>query len=335
MGRKGGLQMDGGTGLGAFLDMWLGGVVGGSVRHNTYTAYGGYIENHIKPFFGEKPLEEIGTDTVQRFVRSLGAEGKGLAAKTVRVVASVLSGALQCAVDYGYIVKNPCARVRLPKIAEKEIAVFTQEEQRRIERAAMAASDKRAVGIVLCLYTGIRLGELCALQWEQVDFKNKTLCVRYSLNRTKNKEGGRKTAMTPQEPKSAKSKRVIPLPNFLCGIVKGLRRESPGAYVLSMPGGKFVHPRTVQLLYAKLLKTAGVPYHSFHALRHTFATRAIELGADIKTVSEILGHANASITINRYVHSLGEQKRKMMNCLDALYLSGSYRKPAKERRHPQ
>ncbi|GHV02842.1 site-specific integrase [Clostridia bacterium] len=308
------------TRLSDFLDWWIETVIKGNVRRNTYTAYRGYIDNHIKRLLGNNRLKELTPAAIQQFVHTLCTEERGLAAKTVRVVASMLSGALECAAGYGYIPKNPCVKMRLPKAAEKEVEVFTQDEQSRIEYAVERSEDARTLGIVICLYTGLRLGELCGLRWENIDFENKFITVRKSLNRAENKGGGRnKTVMLEQEPKTANAKRIIPLPDFLREMLKKAKSESNGPPVISMKNGRYVNPRTLQILYAKLLKTAGVPHCKFHTTRHTFATRAIEIGMDIKSVSEILGHANATITINRYVHSLTEQKIKGMRMLNAYF----------------
>jgi integrase len=233
---------------------------------------------------------------------------------------TILNGAMQCAVDYEYIAKNPCARVRLPRAVFKESDIFTREEQSKIERATERSEDMRLLGVKTTLYTGLRLGELCGLKWEYVDLRNGTISVKSSLNRTKNREDGHgKTTLSEQEPKSAKSKRVIPIPRFLCRILREAKEKSKGVYVVHSENGGFVDPRTMQMLYAQLLKTAGVSYRKFHTLRHTFATRAIELGMDVKTLSEILGHASAGVTIDRYVHSLSEQKRKMMDNFESYH----------------
>ncbi|GHU99523.1 site-specific integrase [Clostridia bacterium] len=306
--------------LGDFLDWWVETAIKVNVRLNTYTAYRGYIDNHIKRLLGGSRLGEIKPMTIQQFVHALSTDERGLAAKSVRVIASMLSSALECAADYGYIPKNPCVRMRLPKVIEKEVEVFTRDEQSKIEYAAERSGDARTLGIVISLYTGLRLGELCGLRWENIDFENKTMTIKKSLNRIENKSGGKnKTVMLEQEPKTANAKRIIPLMDILCEMLKKAKTESSGPHVISMPDGRYVNPRTLQMIYAKLLKTANVPYYKFHATRHTFATRAIEIGMDIKSVSEILGHANATITINRYVHSLTEQKIKGMSMLNEYF----------------
>ena len=305
------------TKLSEFLDWWVETAVKENVRLNTYTAYRGYIDNHIKRLLADKLLCEMKPAVIQQFVYTLCTEERGLVAKTIRVISSMLSSALECAADYEYITKNPCVRMRLPKVVEKEVDVFTQDEQSKIELAVEQSGDTRTLGIIISLFTGLRIGELCGLRWENIDFENKTITIKKSLNRAENKNGGKnKTIMLEQEPKTPHAKRIIPLMDILCDMLTRVKAESNSPYVISMSNGRYVNPRTLQMIYAKLLEAAGVPYYKFHATRHTFATRAIEIGMDIKSVSEILGHANATITINRYVHSLTEQKIKGMSMLN-------------------
>jgi integrase len=300
-----------------FLDMWIENIIKGNVRISTYSAYRGYIENHIKQLLYDEQIDEIDTEKIQRFIGQLANREKALSPKTIRSIVIMLKTALQCAVDYEYIIKNPCLKVRLPRLKEKEVNVFTHEEQRKLETAILNSRDSRHIGVLLCLYTGLRIGELCALRWDHVNLKEKTLSIKSSLNRVSNdKNNGSKTQIIQEEPKTKKSKRTIPLPEFICEILCKQKKDSGSQYVISMKSGKPVEPRTMQAIYKKLLRETGIADHNFHILRHTFATRTIEIGADVKTISEILGHSNSMITINLYVHSLAEQKQKVMRGLN-------------------
>jgi integrase len=311
--------MDGKTKLNDFLDEWLETVMHGNVRYATWAAYGGYINNHIKRLIGDVPLDELTPPLLQKFIHDLTEEGR-IGARTIGIVVTTLKSTLLYAEDCDYIMKSPCRRLKLPRVEEEEVVVFANDEQTRIERAVANSDDKRHIGILLTLYTGVRIGELCALKWENVDFNERVIYVKASLSRTATDKGSkRKTEMKPQEPKTKKSKRSIHLPNFLVKILRELKKTSDSEYVFSGPTGKFVHPRTMQVLYKKLLASIGIRYIKFHGLRHTFATRAIETNADVKTISVTLGHTNAMITINRYTHSLIEQKRKMTFGLNAYF----------------
>jgi integrase len=373
--------------LGEFLDYWLSNAIKNNVRQSTYTAYRGYIENHIKRHIGTEPLKRLKAERLQALVTDLkngdnSAEVKfatndstadfaakysgdrvgnltkkcvvmdaadgcaleeadnlghtlavrkpagestsilayALAAKTVRSIFFMLRGALKFAAECGYIAKDPCAGVRLPRQEEKEIKAFSKREQNKLQAAIERSQDTRNVGVLISLYTGLRIGEVCALKWTVVDFIRGELSVKLSLNRERNYDNRKKrTAIVEVEPKTKKSRRTIPLPKFLCRMLKHLKGVSKSDYVISMKSGKAVEPRIMQKIYKNLLWFAKIEYVGFHTLRHTFATRAIELGADVKTISEVLGHANTMITVNRYTHSLMEQKRKMMKGFDIFY----------------
>ncbi|MCL2630386.1 MAG: site-specific integrase [Firmicutes bacterium] len=304
--------------VGGYLDTWLDTVIKGSVRYSTYTSYNGYINNHIKRFMGGDILAETKTANVQGLVAKLVEEGR-IGARTIGIIIGMLKNALGYAEEYELIMKNPCRKIRLPKVEEDEVEIFDDNEQTRIEKAVFKSGDNRYYGALLTLYTGVRIGELCALKWCNVDFANKCLYIKKSLNRTaRNDDSGKKTIMAECEPKTKKSKRIIQLPDFILKLLRKLKSESSSDYVLSMKSGKYVHPRTMQTLHKKLLLKAGVSYNNFHVLRHTFATRASE-NTDAKTVSDTLGHTNTMITVNRYMHSQREQKQRMMNGLNTYF----------------
>lgn len=175
-----------------------------------------------------------------------------------------------------------------------------------------------ALGILLALYTGIRLGELCALRWEHVDLHEKALYIRSTLQRIPNLSGvGPKTHVTITPPKSKCSLRKIPLPNFLVALLESAAIHSQ-AYLLTGVEWRFMEPRTMQYHFKRYIATCRIADANFHCLRHTFATRCIELGFDVKSLSEILGHSNVNITLNRYVHSSFDLKRENMAKLSAL-----------------
>lgn len=304
--------------MSGFLNYWLEQVMRGNVRQSTYMAYRGYIVNHIQEHLGTEKLIELKTERLQKFIAIL--QTKRLASKTIRSILLMLRGALKCAVDYEYIIKNPCDKVRLPKLEEKEIVVFEKIDQKRLEKTIAKTDDIRNYGILICLYTGLRIGELCGLKWDSINFEQRTIEIKNSLNRVITYDGGtKKTALVETAPKTKKSRRTILLPSFVCQFLKAMRKKGNSDYVISMKNGKAVEPRMMQVIYKKLLKAASIEYVCFHTLRHTFATRAIEAGADVKTVSEILGHANTMITVNRYAHSLFDQKRRLMEKLNLLY----------------
>ena len=201
-------------------------------------------------------------------------------------------------------------KLKRPKLKEKPVECFTLGEQKQIEQAILSGKKDKLYGIILCLYSGLRIGELIALQWSDMDFAKGILTVSKSCHDSK---GG----LFIDEPKTATSRRVIPLPKQLLPILKGIKKKSDSPFVVSA-NGKSVSVRSYQRSFELLLKKLNIPHKGFHSLRHTFATRALECGMDVKTLSEILGHKNPTVTLNRYAHSLMEHKADMMNRLGKL-----------------
>ena len=172
-------------------------------------------------------------------------------------------------------------------------------------------------GVVLCLYTGLRIGELLALEWKDIDFSNGTISVTKTCYDGKD-NNGKYTRIT-DTPKTPTSQRVIPFPKQLISYLKSVRKQDKSDFVVSSGSNKSLSVRAYQRSFELLLKKLNISHKGFHALRHTFATRALECGMDVKTLSEILGHKNATVTLNRYVHSLMEHKKDMMNRVGKLF----------------
>ncbi|MGN0477542.1 MAG: site-specific integrase [Ruminococcus sp.] len=177
-------------------------------------------------------------------------------------------------------------------------------------------TDLNKMGIILALYTGIRLGELCALKWENICFDSNIIRIRHTMQRIQNNSinSTQKTKIIITEPKSLSSMRDIPLPKCIVEIVRRFQ-SNPENYILTGNNFEFVEPRTMQNRFKKIIKDSGIEDKNFHVLRHTFATRCVEQGFETKSLSEILGHSNVNITLNRYVHSSLQLKRDNMDKL--------------------
>ncbi len=196
-----------------------------------------------------------------------------------------------------------------------EVVCFTEAEQQRIEDEIAKMLQKRSSrhklnGIVICLHTGLRIGELLALEWEDIDFENALMTIAKTCRDGKDENGNYKKIV--DRPKTYSSRRVIPLSKGLLALLTEMKAESKSNFVISDSNGNTVHVRSFQRSYELLLKRLGIPHKKFHALRHTFATRANERAMDDKTLSEVLGHKSPVITLKLYVHSLLDHKRKMM-----------------------
>lgn len=205
---------------------------------------------------------------------------------------------------------------------ENEIQVLDKQTQLRLERFLMRdVYNLKKTGVLLSLCMGLRLGEICALRKGQILYRDEILQVRATMQRIQNFNDevdwkgreNRKTRVIITSPKSACSVRDIPMPGFMVERLMRLKTSDDNVFVLTGTSKKFVEPRTFENIFKRYLMECNMEIVNFHALRHTFATRCIEKGCDVKTLSEILGHANVNITLNRYVHSSMEQKRKWMS----------------------
>ena len=298
-----------------WLIKWLEDYVRPSVKVRTYERYALIVEQHIKEAIGGAEPDDLTPLVLQSLVAELLRNGNkktggGLSANSVNAVISVIQNSLKTAHLLGLAKEYTADKIKRPKLTEKPVECFTLAEQKRIEQAIFAGKKDKMYGILLCLYSGLRIGELMALQWSDIDFAKGTLTVVKSCHDGK---GG----LVIDEPKTAASRRVIPLPKQLLPILKALKKRSDSPFVVSA-NGKPVSVRSYQRSFELLLKKSDIPHKGFHSLRHTFATRAIECGMDVKTLSEILGHKNPTVTLNRYAHSLMEHKQAMMNRLGKL-----------------
>lgn len=303
-----------------WLDIWLENYVKPTTKIKTYTIYKQIVEKRLKPRLGEYELNEISPVILQSYVTELLRQGNaitgtGLSANTVNGIITVIQNSLKLACTIGESEKYIADKIKRPKTSEKEVSCFTAAEQKKIERAVLAGKRQKMFGIVLCLYTGLRIGELLALTWKDIDFIKGVLSVNKTIHDGKD-ENGRICSII-GVPKTQSSVRSIPLPKQLIPVLKKIKKETESEYVVS-DKRRGVSVRVYQRNFSVLLKRIGVPHKGFHALRHTFATRTLECGMDVKTLSEILGHKSATTTLNRYVHSMADYKKEMMNKLGKL-----------------
>ena len=298
-----------------WLIQWLENYVRPSVKVRTYERYKLIIEQHLSDKIGCMELNDLSPLILQRLITSLlqngnKKTGKGLSANSVNAVISVIQSSLKTAHMLGLTKEYTADKLKRPKLTEKPVECFSLAEQKQIEHAIRSGKKDKLYGIILCLYSGLRIGELMALQWSDIDFVKGVLTVSKSCHDSKN-------GLIIDEPKTATSKRMIPLPKQLLPILKLWKKRSGSSSVVSA-NGSTISVRSYQRSFELLLKKLKIPHKGFHSLRHTFATRAIECGMDVKTLSEILGHKNPTVTLNRYAHSLMEHKADMMNRLGKL-----------------
>lgn len=201
------------------------------------------------------------------------------------------------------------------KRKKRAVGTFSREEQAMLLNCIYGRMDKFMIAVLLCLYTGLRLGELCALRWTDIDFNGRIITVNRTVQRIAMPGNMTKTILLETNPKSESSKRTIPIPAELLRILSQLKKEQP--YVFG--GEKPLEQRTMQYRFKKILREAGVDGRTFHTLRHTFATNCVENSMDVKALSELLGHSDVKITLNRYVHPTMDSKRKQIGALSDFY----------------
>lgn len=290
-------------GLMDLTDSWIA-CIKKNVKQSTYQKYESIIRNHIKPHpISKMKIEELNTRVINDFSVDLIILSN-LSAKTVNDILVVLGQILKHAEEL-YGITKP--KIKYLKLSFKEIRVLSIEEQATLEKYLYEETNNYKLGILLALYTGIRLGELCALQWS--DIYPDRIIINKTVQRLKNNG---KTMLEITLPKTDKSIRIIPIPSFLIPL---LEKNRETGFVLKNRKGKMVEPRLMQMTFEKYISQCGLSKVNFHALRHTFATRSIEAGFDIKSLSDILGHSDVKTTLNRYVHSSMKQKQKNMNLL--------------------
>lgn len=305
--------------FGAFALEWIQ-VNKHKITESSYVKYLGVIEKHIIPKFGGMRPEMITTASVSEFAGWL-TDDCGLSPKTVRDILTILNSILKYAKkQIGAIM--PDVEIIYPKSAKKEMRVLSRAEQDRLIEELTTDMDEYKFGILLALITGLRIGELCALRWENVSFDGGYIKVRSTMQRLKNTDNATfnsySTKVIISAPKSEGSARMIPLTDNAKLLCKRFYRGCSGAFVLTGEISRYCEPRKLQYHFYRITREIGLADVNFHALRHTFATRCVEVGFEIKSLSEILGHSSPKITLERYVHSSMELKRDNMSRLSTV-----------------
>lgn len=302
-----------------WLEEWLNNFIKISNKQRTFERYKNIISLHILPHLGDYNIEDLSPIIMQKFISHLSQNGnkrtnKGLSSNYINGIVSIIQSSLKKAHILGLVTDYNADKIKRPKLVEKQIVCFTLCEQKKIEKHIAESNRQKLKGVILCLYTGLRIGELLALTWNDIDFAKSTLSVTKSCH-----DGyiNSKHCVIIDTPKTQNSTRQIPLSKPLINLLKQLRKNTQSKYIISH-NNKPILVRSYQRTFELLLKKLNIQHKGFHALRHTFATRALECGMDVKSLSEILGHKNTTITLNRYVHSLWEHKANMMDKLGKL-----------------
>jgi len=291
------------------------------VKESTYRKYSNLWKSYIRPQLGHMQIPNISQSILEEYCTALltsgGSKGEGLSAKTVSDTMSLIRCVLQFCISKKIMVSCDTRMITV-KQCTKKMRVLTVNEQQILCNHINSNPSPQNVGVLFCLFTGIRIGEICALKWEDISFSEKTVHIHQTMQRIQIDETEHKTKIIITTPKSTCSIRTIPLPDELVSVLKTVTGPASG-YFLTGSDKRWIEPRTMQYHFKSLLKRCKIDDANYHALRHTFATRCVELGFDVKSLSEILGHASVNITMNRYVHPSMNLKRKNMERLSVLF----------------
>lgn len=291
----------------------------GATQHK----YQSMIDVHIAPYLGDIPVSKLSSAIINSYLNKKLDNGRvdgkgGLSPSYVNTMMLIIKSAIRFAVNEQMCspLKTPICK---PSLNKPEITILSRAEQSKLERYAVENPDTTALGVLISLYAGLRIGEICALKWSDIDFASRVIHVRSTVSRVRADNSGcdAKTQLIIDKPKTKASLRDIPISDYLLKTLMAARKKAISPYVVS-ESADFLSPRTYEYRYHRLLSKCGIKAINYHALRHTFATRCIEVGMDVKTLSEILGHTDVSITLNTYMHSSMELKRLQLEKLTFL-----------------
>jgi integrase len=304
-----------------FLEQWLEEIHKPSIRIGTYKGYRGYLDKHVLPTLGRIPIQKLTPQHVQAFYTHKQQEG--LSAESVNNIHGMLHKALDHAVRWGLVPRNVCDTVSLPKQARHEIQPLTEKQARQLLVASRGHSLEGL--LTLAVTTGMRSGELLALKWQDINFDTGSLHIRRSMGYISGK------GYLEFEPKTAKGRRKIVLPPFVCEVLKqhrtrqleeslkaGTRWQDNDLVFCNIYGG-YLDPAHLRQRFDKLLKDAGLPDLRFHDLRHSAATILLSMGVPAKVVQEILGHSQISMTMDVYSHVLPDMQQEAMAKMNNLF----------------
>ena len=292
------------------------------VKESTYNKYYNLLYGYVIPYIGNIRVDAITYETIERLCQELlqngGKQKQGLSRKTVADVISIVKNIMRFSQQTGAQHALDLQLIRVKQLP-KELRILSTSEQSTLYSYLLSNPSICNFGILICMMTGLRIGEVCALRWEDISFADHTIHIQNTIQRIQTKaDPAKKTTVILTSPKSSFGKRIIPMPETLEQILFEIGANKTG-FVLSSDGTHYTEPRLLQYHFQKVSEKLDIQQINFHALRHTFATRCIEVGFDVKSLSEILGHSSVSITMNRYVHPSLDLKRENMQRISAIF----------------
>lgn len=281
-----------------------------NVKIQTKQKYEDLIENYLKNEFENSKSCFLKKEEFINFFKVL--EEKNVSSSVRKTLLYIIKASILVGHNKGETPLLDLSEIKF-KPEKKEIEILSKLEQTKLESHILSKLNIRKLCVLLTLYTGLRIGEVCGLKWKDIDFENRCLYVRRTIQRVKCNDGNKKSKLIESTPKSKSSIRKVPIPAFIIELLKGFYTNDED-FILSR-STKLYDPRLLESSFSRLIKKVGIKKIKYHALRHTFATRSIEAGVDIKTLSELLGHSSVDITLKTYVHTSDELKKKSIDKL--------------------
>lgn len=286
-----------------------------TVKESTYARYARIVDCYLCPNFSNNPnllLSATPTNKlITHFLTEGGCRGNPLSTKTI----SDIIGVFNLIAKYGNkkgLCRIDTANIKYPKPRKKPVELLDYSSLKSMEKILLSFKEPLCLGVLFALFSGVRLGELCGIRWEDINFQLKTVTIKRTIERIGNtdKFAQSKTKVIINTPKTESSYRIIPLQKFLVDVLK--KHKKPDDCYLLTGTTKYTEPHQYYIQYKRFLKRNNLGEYTFHCLRHTFATRCVEAGFDIKSLSEILGHSSVTTTMAIYIHPTLEQKRTQM-----------------------
>lgn len=312
-----------------YMDNWLYNIQINELKPKSFDRKETTLKHQIYEYIGNLQINNLSANDIQDMINKLIA--KGLSYSTIKKAYNAVNGCFKLGVIKGEIIKNPCLGVSLPKKIMNDAHNITFFNDAQIEQICKESTRKYGNGknvyrlgqaITLLLYKGMRSGECLSLQWDDIDFEKRTIYVKKNvvLVKNRNPESAVKNIFYHQDSaKTASGKRIIYLNNKALSALEELYKlNGKNEYVMSNSNGNIVNPRNLDRMFRNILTQCKIPLTGVHTLRHTFASMLFKKGIDVKTVSELLGHSDVSITYNTYIHLIKEQKQQAISLLDEL-----------------
>lgn len=292
-----------------------------SIKQSTHSNYKSKLKLYLIPLFGNLNIYNLNIKEINQIWKQwVRGKGSKLSDKYIHDIITVFKAVLKyTSVQFNISIKTE--ELFSVSIEKREITVFSEYEQRTLLNLLLKKCEPTSLGIIMCMYTGMRLGEICALKWGDIHINDEYIDVNKTLYRTQNINSisvhGKipKTIIVIDKPKTNSSIRKIPVCNYLNKLLFDTGTHSESNYFLT-DSGKYIEPRAYQYIFKKLLIEAGITPAKFHTIRHTFATNCINAGCDVKSLSEILGHSSVKITLERYVHPSMKTRKMQLDKLE-------------------